>query len=341
MNKRIVVTGAAGFIGSNIVKALNTLGLTDIIAVDNLTNAEKFQNLTDARISDYIDKTDFYEKFQQTAFGPIDTVFHDGACSNTMEGDGRYMMRNNYATSKIVLDTCLVTGTRLLYASSAATYGRSTRCVESPECERPRNIYGYSKLLFDQIVRTRLPVAPNQVAGFRYFNVYGPGEGHKKRMASVALHHYTQFRRTGKVSLFGPYDGYAAGEQKRDFVFIDDVIAVNMWFFEHPEVSGIFNVGTGHAQPFNDIAVTVVNTLRAAQGLPALRLGQLIEQGILEYVPFPDDLVGKYQCFTEADLGALRTVGCEHVFADVACGVKTYVERLLSAEEACDAFQKQ
>lgn len=333
MNKRIIVTGAAGFIGSNIVKALNARGITDIIAVDNLTNADKFSNLIDAKIIDYIDKTVFYEKFQNAAFGCIDTVFHEGACSNTMERDGRYMLSNNYTTSKIMLDTCLASGTRLLYASSAATYGRSTEFAEIPKFERPRNVYGYSKLLFDQIVRTRFPVAPNQVVGLRYFNVYGPGEYHKKRMASVAFHHYNQFCAEGKVKLFGPYNGYDAGEQKRDFIFVNDVAAVNMWFFEHPDVSGIFNLGTGHAQPFNDIAMTVINTLRASQKQPALTLQQMIEQHLLEYVPFPDDLVGKYQCFTEADLTTLRNAGCQHVFSDVSQGVKTYVEHLLATQD--------
>src|SRR4051812_20506925 len=170
-----------------------------------------------------------------------------------------------------------------------------------------------------------------QVAGFRYFNVYGPREQHKGRMASVAFHQFNQFREQGKVKLFGEYGGYGAGEQLRDFVFIDDVVAVNLWFFDHPAQSGIFNLGTGRAQPFNDVAHAVVNTLRADAGQPALSLTDTVAQGLIEYVPFPDALRGKYQCHTQADLTALRATGCDHAFADVATGVGRYVRSLATA----------
>ena len=329
MNKRIVVTGAAGFIGSNIVRGLNARGITDVVTVDNLTQADKFRNLADLQISDYIDKTAFYDQFAQGHFGKVDAVFHEGACSDTMEHDGRYMLDNNYRASKTLLDACQTQGTRLLYASSAATYGASSAFREEPACERPLNVYGYSKLLFDQVVRRVLNHATAQIAGFRYFNVYGPREQHKGRMASVAFHHVNQYRGEGRVKLFGEYGGYAPGQQERDFVWVDDVVAVNLWFFDHPGKRGIFNLGSGRAQPFNDVARTVVNTLRAERGQAALPLSDLVAAGEIAYIPFPDALVGKYQCHTEADLSALRAAGCEHRFASVEEGTAAYVRALL------------
>uniref|UniRef100_E6PRK4 ADP-L-glycero-D-manno-heptose-6-epimerase (ADP-L-glycero-beta-D-manno-heptose-6-epimerase) (ADP-glyceromanno-heptose 6-epimerase) (ADP-hep 6-epimerase) (AGME) n=1 Tax=mine drainage metagenome TaxID=410659 RepID=E6PRK4_9ZZZZ len=329
MTQHIIVTGAAGFIGSNIVRGLNARGITDIIAVDNLTQADKFHNLVDVQISDYLDKTTFYADFAQGRFGKVDAIFHQGACSDTMEHNGRYMLDNNYAASKLLLDACQASGTRLLYASSAATYGGSTSFIEQPQFERPLNIYGYSKLLFDQVVRRALPAARSQVAGFRYFNVYGPGEQHKGRMASVAFHHFNQYRSDGKVKLFGGYGGYGPGAQMRDFVYIDDVVAVNLWFFDHPEHSGVFNLGSGRTQPFNDVAYAVINSLRAAHELQALSLEQMVRDKLVEYIDFPAALVGKYQCHTEADLQNLRATGCNHVFTDVAMGVGSYMRRLL------------
>lgn len=328
---RIVVTGAAGFIGSNLVKGLNARGITDIIAVDNLTQGDKFRNLVDLQISDYLHKTAFFEQFARGHFGKVEAVFHQGACSDTMEHDGRYMLDNNYRTSKTLLDAALTHGTRLLYASSAATYGASSTFREQPEFERPLNVYGYSKLLFDQVVRRVLPQAATQIAGFRYFNVYGPREQHKGRMASVAFHHVHQYRAQGQVRLFGEYGGYAAGMQQRDFVWIDDVVAVNLWFFDHPDKSGIFNLGSGRAQPFNDVARTVVNTLRELAGRPALSLTELVEAGEIVYIPFPEALVGKYQCHTQADLSRLRAAGCSHHFATVEQGTAAYVRALAAA----------
>jgi ADP-L-glycero-D-manno-heptose 6-epimerase len=333
---RIVVTGAAGFIGSNLIRGLNARGLTDIIAVDDLTQGDKFRNLVDLQIADYVDAADFYDAFAADAYGKVEAVFHEGACSDTMESNGQYMMRNNYSTSVQLYQTCQKRGARLLYASSAATYGGSDTFREAPAFERPLNVYGYSKLLFDQ--RMRLECGPKfenalagltrQVVGFRYFNVYGPREQHKGRMASVAFHQFNQFKAEGKVKLFGEYGGYAPGAQMRDFVFIDDVVAVNLWFFDHPGVSGIFNLGSGRAQPFNDVASSVVNALRQTGGQPPLTLEELSAEGLLEYIPFPEALRGKYQCYTQADLEALRATGCDHVFADVQTGVAQYVRYL-------------
>jgi len=325
---RVVVTGAAGMIGANLVHGLNAIGIDDVIAVDDLSDGAKFRNLLGASVSDYFDRRDFYARFAAGELGPVDCVFHQGACSDTMEQDGRLMLDLNYRASKTLLDACRAQGVRLLYASSAATYGGSAAFREEREFERPLNVYGWSKLLFDQVVRRALPTAKTQIAGFRYFNVYGPREQHKGRMASVAFHQFNEWKTTGRVKLFGEYGGYAAGEQRRDFVAVSDVVAVNLWFLTHPEASGIFNLGTGRAQPFNDVAVAVVNACRAGEGQAPMPLDALVRSGVIDYLDFPAALVGKYQCFTEADLGRLRAVGCEHAFADVAGGVAGYVDWL-------------
>lgn len=330
---RVVVTGAAGFIGSNIVKGLNARGIDNIIAVDDLTQGDKFRNLADLQIEDYIDADEFYGAFADGAFGKVEAVFHEGACSDTMESDGKYMMDNNYGVSCALYEACQQRGTRLLYASSAAVYGGSDSFRETPEFEHPLNVYGYSKLLFDQRMRRECGKDfrrnKRQVVGFRYFNVYGPREQHKGRMASVAFHQFNQFHDQGKVKLFGEYGGYGPGEQKRDFVYVDDVVAVNFWFFDHPEKSGIFNLGTGRAQPFNDVAVGVIDALHPGGVQDAATAADL---GLLDYVPFPDALRGKYQCYTQADLTALRAAGCDHAFDDVATGVGKYMAALATQD---------
>ena len=329
---KIAVTGAAGFIGSNIIKGLNARGIDDIIAVDDLTMGDKFKNLADLQIADYLDADDFYDLFAEGAFGDVEAVFHEGACSDTMEPDGKYMMDNNYTLSCELFHACQDQGTRLLYASSAATYGGSDTFSESPEFEKPLNVYGYSKLLFDQRLRRELGQqfenASTQVAGFRYFNVYGPREQHKGRMASVAFHQFNQFQADGKVKLFGEYGGYGPGGQMRDFVFIDDVVAVNLWFLDHPDQSGIFNLGTGKAQPFNDVAISVVNTLSKRQNEAPLSIEEAARGGLIDYIAFPPALVGKYQSYTQADLSTLRAAGCDHAFADVQTGVAAYMQWL-------------
>jgi ADP-L-glycero-D-manno-heptose 6-epimerase len=325
---RVVVTGAAGMIGSNIAHGLNAAGIDDIIAVDDLRDGQKFRNLLGAQISDYFDQEEFYGRFGRRELGKIAAVLHQGACSDTMEHDGRLMLRNNYRCSKDLFDACQAQGVRLLYASSAAIYGSSTVFREQARYERPLNVYGYSKLLFDDVVRRRLPGANCQVVGLRYFNVYGPREQHKGRMASVAFHHFNQYRSHGKVQLFGDYGGYGPGQQSRDFIHVDDVVAVNLWFLAHPECNGVFNLGTGRAQAFNDVAHATVNACRAQLGQAALTLEQQVEQGLVEYIQIPQALVGKYQCYTQADLSALRAAGCDHDFADVATGVRRYVDWL-------------
>jgi ADP-L-glycero-D-manno-heptose 6-epimerase len=329
---RVVVTGAAGMIGSNIAHGLNAIGIDDIIAVDDLRHGDKFRNLPGAGISDYFDQEEFYGRFGRRELGKVAAVFHQGACSDTMEHDGRLMLRNNYRCSKELLDACQLQGVRLMYASSAAIYGNSSAFSEQPQFERPLNVYGYSKLLFDNVVRRILASATSQVVGLRYFNVYGPREQHKGRMASVAFHHFNQYRDSGKVRLFGEYGGYGPGQQVRDFIHVDDVVAVNLWLLEHPQCNGVFNLGTGRAQPFNDVAHATVNACRAQRGESQLTLEQQIRQGMVEYIPIPEALIGKYQCRTQADLTALRAAGIEHQFLDVASGVRRYVEWLGATE---------
>jgi ADP-L-glycero-D-manno-heptose 6-epimerase len=335
---KIVVTGAAGFIGSNLIQGLNARGITEIIAVDNLTEGDKFCNLADLHIADYVDADDFYGRFAQGAYGQVEAVFHEGACSDTMEPNGKFMMDNNYTLTCGLFQACQAQGTRLLYASSAATYGGSATFRESPEFEKPLNVYGYSKLLFDQRMRRelgpRFENARSQVAGFRYFNVYGPREQHKGRMASVAFHQFNQFNKEGKVKLFGEYGGYGPGGQMRDFVSVADVVAINLWFLDHPEKSGLFNLGTGRAQPFNDVALAVINTMQQLKGQATpVSLEQAVGLDLLDYVDFPSALVGKYQSYTQADLSALRAAGCELQFADVATGVASYMN-VLAAQKA-------
>ncbi len=326
-----VVTGAAGFIGANLVRALNDRGVTSILAVDNLARADKFENLVDCDIAEYLDKDEFLARLVDGDFDDdIGAILHQGACSDTMETDGRYMMRNNYRYSVSLLEWCQDNDVPFLYASSAAVYGGGREFREERACEAPLNVYGYSKFLFDQYVRAMLHERTAQVAGFRYFNVYGPREQHKARMASVAFHFFHQYRADGRVRLFEGSDGYAAGEQRRDFVSVDDVVRVNLDFLDHPDRSGIFNLGTGAAATFNDVACATVNALRRSEGKAELALSDLVAAGAITYVPFPPALVGKYQSHTQADLTRLRAAGYRAPMQSVAEGVSRYVERLIS-----------
>lgn len=325
-----IVTGAAGFIGSNLVKALNERGEHNIIAVDNLAKADKFRNLVDCEIADFLDKEEFRKKIQEGFFdGLVRAVFHQGACSDTMETDGRYMIDNNYQYTLELLDYCQSEEIPFLYASSASVYGAGSTFRESREFEAPLNVYAYSKFLFDQIMRRRWHKRGAQVVGLRYFNVYGPREQHKGRMASVAFHFFNQYRAEGRVKLFEGCDGYGNGGQVRDFVSIEDVVKVNMYFLDNPDKSGIYNLGTGQAQCFNDVAVATINTLRNAAGRDVLSLAEMHQQELISYIPFPDALRGKYQSYTQADIGALRNCGYAEPFLTVEQGVGRYVEQLL------------
>jgi ADP-L-glycero-D-manno-heptose 6-epimerase len=327
----IVVTGAAGFVGANLVRALNERGQRRILAVDNLARAEKVANLVDLEIEEFVDKDDFLHRLADGEYeDEIGAVLHQGACSDTMEADGRYMMRNNYRFSLALLGYCQDNDVPLVYASSASVYGAGSDFRERRGCEAPLNVYGYSKFLFDQAVRRAIPERTAPIVGLRYFNVYGPREAHKGRMASVAFHFLRQYRETGRVRLFEGSGGYAAGEQRRDFVHVDDVVAVNLWALDRPEVSGVFNVGTGEAATYNAMAAAVVNAAEARRGGPRRTVRELVDAGVIEYVAFPPALVGRYQSYTQADVSALRAAGYAAPFLGVDEGVARYVERMMA-----------
>ncbi len=310
-----IVTGGAGFIGSNLVRTLADHGYDDIVVVDDLEDGHKFANIADLPIADYLDKDDLLQRLSSDkAFrNEIKGLFHQGACSETTEWNGRYMMENNYEYSKRLLHHCLDGGTPFIYASSAAVYGGSKSFVEDPLFESPLNVYGYSKLQFDRYVRRVAANPDSQVVGLRYFNVYGPREQHKGAMASVAFHFNNQVQDDGEVRLFSGTEGYGDGEQLRDFVYVDDVCAVNLWFLQNPGVSGIYNTGTGRAQSFNDVASAVINW----HG-----------KGKIRYIAFPEHLEGAYQSYTQADLTELRASGCDVDFRPVENGVKDYLDQL-------------
>jgi len=327
----IVVTGAAGFIGSNLVRALNARGHDDILAVDNLGSGDKFRNLVDCEIADYLDKDEFIARLGVGDFDDdIEAVLHQGACSDTLETDARYMLRNNYRYSVTLLEHCQDNDVPLLYASSASVYGAGRVFREERAHEAPLNVYGYSKFLFDQYVRRVLPDHTAQIAGFRYFNVYGPRERHKGRMASVVHHFVDQYRADGRVRLFEGSDGYGPGEQRRDFVSVEDVVHVNLHFLEHRDHSGIFNLGTGHASSFNEVAAAVINACREGEGAAPRSVNDLVTEGAIAYIPFPPDLAGRYQSFTQADLTRLRAAGYTAPMLDIDAGVRRYVESLIS-----------
>ena len=310
----IVVTGGAGFIGSNLVKGLNQQGRTDVLVVDNLTKGTKFVNIADCEIADYIDKQAFLEQLKsRNLSGTIEAIVHLGACSATTEWDGRFMMENNYDYSKEVFHYCIEQRIPLIYASSAAVYGANTEFAEQRENEQPLNVYGYSKFLFDQYVRRHQPSIHSQVVGLRYFNVYGPRESHKGSMASVAFHLNNQIKENGQVKLCEGCDGYQNGGQLRDFIYVGDAVKAKLWLLQNPQVSGIFNLGTGRAQPFNDVAQAVVDW----HG-----------KGEVHYIAFPEHLKGRYQSYTQADISALRRAGYSEPFKTVQEGVREYLDIL-------------
>lgn len=311
----IIVTGGAGFIGSNLVLGLNQRGYADILVVDDLSEGIKYKNLLDCRIADYQDKTVFLDKLENGHYDgtSIEAIFHQGACSTTTQWDGRYMLENNYAYSKTLFHYCQTHKIPLFYASSAAVYGANSQFKEQPSDERPLNVYGYSKLLFDQYLRRFQEQLTAPVVGLRYFNVYGPREAHKDSMASVAYHFNAQLKADQEARLFGEHDGYAAGEQQRDFVYVEDAVAINLWFLEHPKLAGIYNVGSGRSQTFNAVAKALL---------------AYHQDGEINYIPFPKHLIGCYQSSTKADLSKLRAAGCKHVFKSVEEGVRLYLEWL-------------
>ena len=309
----IVVTGGAGFIGSNIIKKLNQQGRSDIIVVDDLTNGHKIHNLTDLDIIDYVDKDTFYEKIDKTTI-EITAIIHQGACSSTTEWDGKYIMNNNYRYSVKLLNYCQEKKIPFIYASSASVYGLGKNGFSvDRKCELPINAYAYSKFQFDQYVRQTLPFAQSPIIGLRYFNVYGPREQHKGNMCSTIYHWYNQLKEDNTIKLFGYYDGYQGGEQKRDFIHVDDVADINLWFLENNH-SGIFNVGTGVAETFNDVAQQIFKWNDS--------------KGYKTYVDFPEHLKGCYQSYTQADISGLREIGYTKPIMSIHEGIPKYLNYL-------------
>jgi ADP-L-glycero-D-manno-heptose 6-epimerase len=311
----IIVTGGAGFIGSNLVHELNRQGHDDVVVVDDLTEGRKFSNIATATIADYMDVSEFRGWFEaeRDPFRKIERVYHLGACSTTTEWDGRMMLDLNYAYSRDLISYCIKRTIPIVYASSAAIYGGSTTFSEAVENEKPINVYAFSKRLLDGFVRRQVSSTTSQVVGLRYFNVYGPREQHKGSMASVAYHLNAQMLESDTVKLFDGSGGFAAGEQRRDFIYVDDTVSTTLWFADNPQVSGIFNCGTGRAESFNQVATAVLDW----HG-----------RGSIEYIEFPDRLRTAYQSFTQADLTALRSVGCDLEYRCVSDGVCQYLDWL-------------
>ncbi|MHC1714488.1 MAG: ADP-glyceromanno-heptose 6-epimerase [Acidaminococcaceae bacterium] len=312
----IIVTGGAGFIGSNIVKGLNDRGREDVLIVDNLTNMVKFKNIQGLKALDYMDKQNFIDAIKNGKFDDtnIEVIFHEGACSDTMEYNGKYMMENNFEYTKTLMHFALKKKIQLIYASSASTYGSGKHGFsEKPACEEALNVYAFSKLFFDNYARRYFDNAESQIVGLRYFNVYGPQENHKGKMASMIFQMFNQWKAEGKVKLFEGIDGYGNGEQVRDFIYVKDVVKVNFFFWDHPELKGIYNCGTGHAHTFNTLAKGVL---------------KYFGSGELEYVPFPEVLKGKYQSFTEADSSKLLAAGYDGGFTDIEEAIAEYCELL-------------
>ena len=317
----IIVTGGAGFIGSNLIAELNRIGERDILVVDNLAPAAnlsgpKFLNLWGAEFADYMDKVEFRQALAAGDFkhAKVRAILHQGACSNTLEDDGRYMMDNNFTYSKELLEFATERAVPMVYASTAAVYGLSETFAPTSSNERPLNIYGYSKLVFDNFVRRQFAVAKpkSTVVGLRYFNVYGPREQHKGRMASV-IHHFTkQLKETGTIRMFQGSGGYGDGEQRRDFVFVKDLCRINLFFAgllpdsRKAAVHAVMNAGTGKARSFKAVAEALMKVLGP---------------GKTEFISFPEDLINRYQHFTEADVAGLRECGYGAPFTSLEEGV--------------------
>lgn len=309
----IVITGGAGFVGSQIIHGLNAMGRTDILVVDDLTDGRKFRNLLGAQYDDYWDYEDFLVQIKSDQAFPksLDVIFHQGACTKTYEWNGRYLMRNNYEYAKSLLNYCSRHQIQFIYASSASVYGTSREFTEADHVGHPLNMYAYSKWMLDQNILKQLQNNTAQIVGLRYFNIYGPHEAHKEQMASVAYHFMNQLRDTGVVRLFGGYDGYMGGEQARDFIAVSDVVKVNLWFMERPQLSGIFNVGTGVARTFNELAHILIDAYGG---------------GEIEYIPFPEHLKQAYQSYTQADISQLRGVGYDADFLSLQQGLDDYLD---------------
>lgn len=315
----VIVTGGAGFIGSCVVRSLNDAGVDDIVVVDDIAQTEKWLNLRDKRYKEYIHKSRFIEKLPELHRGGVSAVIHLGACSSTTERDFDYLYQNNFEYTKILWEHCAANDVPFIYASSAATYGDGSQGFDDRadiDLLRPLNGYGYSKQLFDLWVRRQAKSFPPQYVGLKFFNVYGPNEYCKGSMASMVYHGYRQIKERGTIRLFRSCDpAYADGEQLRDFVYVKDVCDVILWLLAHPRVSGLFNVGTGRAQSFRELAEAVFHAL----GM----------EPRIEYIDMPEHLREKYQYYTKAEMDKLRQAGYTKPFMTVEQGVADYVRNYL------------
>jgi ADP-L-glycero-D-manno-heptose 6-epimerase len=321
----ILVTGGAGFIGSNLVRHLNQQGERNILVVDDLTEGQKSKNLIDCVIADYEDKDEFIALLHSGRYESVTTVFHLGACSDTTEWDGRYMMRDNFKFSRELYQYCGARDIPFIYASSAAVYGECSpnanpnlteSFYEAEANERPLNMYGYSKLAFDQYVRANAHDRSNLVVGLRYFNVFGPGEEHKKSMASVVYNFDKQIRATGVIKVFRASHGYSDGCHERDFVHVSDAVNMTLWASKlTASASSIYNCGSGVARTFNELARLVLN---------------FHGKGKIEYVDFPEGLSDTYQPYTKALMSRSKNIGYFHNFKTLETGVEEYLTWLNS-----------
>ncbi len=320
----ILVTGGAGFIGSNLVRALNDSGESQILIVDNLASGPKETNLAGLKFTDYLDKHEFRRRLAAGLFDRqgFRAIYHQGACTSTLETDAGYLMDNNCTYAKELLHFSLRHGTPFIYASSAAVYGASSLFGECSGSERPLNLYGTSKLMLDNYVQSIIASAQSTLVGLRYFNVYGRGEAHKGPMSSVVHQFGHQALDSGVVRVFHGSGSYGSGEQRRDFVYVEDVVRVNLFFGQGPVRQGIFNVGTGRSHSFNEVAHAVIAAVR---------------RGRVEYIDFPAALAGKYQDFTEADLCRLRAAGYLTPTAQLVDGVARTVSRLKAENDQAQA----
>ena len=315
----IIVTGGAGFIGSAFVWKLNCEGIEDVIVVDHLGTSDKWKNLVPLRFEDYLRKDDFFEMVcdDDVPF-EVSAVVHMGACSSTTERDADYLWENNFAYTRTLAEWALDHDIRFIYASSAATYGDGTQGFSDEHAKipelRPINMYGYSKQVFDLwVLRHKLE---NQMAGIKFFNVFGPNEYHKGDMTSVIFKAFHQIRQTGKVRLFKSYlPEYPDGGQMRDFVYVKNCVDVLWWLLKHPKTNGIFNLGTGKARTWNDL----INAVYAAMNLAP----------DIEYIEMPEGLRNQYQYFTEADMGKLKKAGAPVDFPALEDSVRDYVQNYL------------
>ena len=319
----IIVTGGAGFIGSALIAALNKRQITDILVVDELGTDRKWKNLRNLSFTDYVEKDDFLEMvIEDKLDSSIDAFFHLGACSDTTETNASYLIKNNYEYSKLLAQWATADNIRFIYASSAATYGDGSAGFsddqEKIEILRPLNMYGYSKHLFD--LWARRAGLLKKIVGLKYFNVFGPNEYHKADMRSFCIKAFEQITSTGKVRLFKSYKPeYADGEQKRDFIYVKDAVDMTLFFYDNPQLSGLFNIGSGKARTWNDL----VKAVFAAMG----------KEPNIEYIEMPESIRNQYQYFTEADITKLQKAGYKKEITPLEDAIKDYVQSYLQTDE--------